>query len=115
MEEWDENKPYGGFSTYESYVEDMNEHECRDCCIIYKDKEYWFIHCLVGSHKYLRPGISVYYADCDASDAVHNKQAVETRQEFEGDDIRPVIEKLVMHDGRPFKEILKEPHSIEWT
>lgn len=38
----------------------------------------------------------------------------ESRQYFEGEDIRVVSDQLIMHDGRPFKEVIKEPNTIEW-
>lgn len=113
MGEFNENKPYGGYGNYEDFVKEMSED--TDICLYYKEKEYWFQPSLVGTRKNWRPAISVYYADWGTKDIeLYSKQASETRQDFEGRDIRVIIDQLIMHDGRPFKEVIKEPNSIEW-
>ena len=107
-------KPYGDLGTYEAFVADMNECGNWDSGFEYQGKEYWIVHEDIGTRRHPKFGIRVYYTDIGVPWAIKNRQSEETSQVFEGDDIRPVIENYVMHDGRPFKDILKEPGSFQW-
>ena len=107
-------KPYGNLGTYEAFVADMNDCGNWDSSFEYQGKEYWIVHEDIGSRRHPKFGIRVFYTDMNVSYDVKDKQARETSQVFEGDDIRPVIENYVMHDGRLFKDILKEVGSFRW-
>lgn len=112
---YQKDKPYGGYGSYEAFVDYMNDPEGGDFGFFYKDKEYWIIYQQIRTRRKKRDVIGVYYTDaCALSDEEANRQIKETQVFFPGHDIRNVIENYIMYDGRLFKDILKKVGSIEW-
>lgn len=107
--------PFGGYGTYEEFAEMHGENNQWnwDFSLIYKEKEYWFLHNWLGKKKH--HVLTVYYVDEGADDDTHNRQADETAQNFDPPDIRNVMDHYIMHDGRPFLDVLKEVKSFVWN